>query len=258
VKRPSKPILGKPPPLPEQTRSNPVPQNPPPQPQPAATPPLLIQPAVQMQFYPAITQYQQVLIQQGNYQQILQHMALRSQINTPPNPSPQPNPPARKPATPTPKNKAFESRQLSDSQLLFLPNGTCVRLPNGPVEQGTSDSLILDLALPNLNHKVGPTTPARPNLRPALKPMKPAVSPQPKHIPSIPIMNMNLNTITPAISTIPEVAQTNFVTPPTLYTTHMYQNFTQFTPTTFSVNGVAGDQRFVKNRYPGFPEQRKL
>jgi len=132
--------------------------------------------------YQQLVQQGQVFITQGQYyQQVLQQMALQGSTPTqyiqptaapPIQVLPVPQPPPRKPQVLHHHNhapkKAFDTQQLPDSQLLFLPTGACVRLPNCPSEtSGTVDSLAIDLALPTLNHKE-----SRPRIRKVHTPMK--------------------------------------------------------------------------------------
>jgi len=124
--------------------------------------------------YQQLVQQGQVFMTQGQYyQQVLQQMALQPTAASPIQVLPVPLPPPRKPPVLHHHNhapkKAFDTQQLPDSQLLFLPTGACVRLPNCPSEtSGTVDSLAIDLALPTLNHKES----SRPRIRKVHTPMK--------------------------------------------------------------------------------------
>lgn len=137
---------------------------------PMAGAPLLTMPPS----YQHLVQQGQVFITQGQYyQQVLQQMALQPTAAPPMQVLPVPPPPPRKPPVLHHHNhapkKAFDTQQLPDSQLLFLPTGACVRLPNCPSEtSGTVDSLAIDLALPTLNHKES----SRPRIRKVHTPMK--------------------------------------------------------------------------------------
>lgn len=128
-----------------------------PAPQPAASQVMI---PTQMACYQQLVQQGQVFITQGQYyQQLVQQMAFQPASAPPiqvlPVPPSPPLPPRKQHISHGPK-KAFNTQQLADSQLLFLPTGGCVRLPNCPSEaSGTVDSLVLDLALPTLNHKQG-------------------------------------------------------------------------------------------------------
>merc|ERR1719433_1561791 len=157
--------------------------------------------------------YQQQTVQQGQlfmtqaqcYQQVLQQMAFPTQPNTmlmaPQRIQilPAPTPPAtqrnRQVIPQVAPKKAFESQQLGDSQLLFLPTGGCVRLPNCPSEaSGTVDSLVLDLALPTLNFKHGTDTTQR-RIRKFVQPVK--------HIPIYPVATPEITTGVPLIQMYP-------------------------------------------------------